>query len=175
MSRLISFVLFYLLLFSGPSAQTISKWQTIGAAGGMAGETQNGLKSMAGFVSGGIADDGSNIHWSGLRFDISLVLDVKNDINIPTDFVLYQNYPNPFNPSTKIDYSLAQRSKVSLTIYNILGQRVIKLVSEEQEAGIYSVNWDGFDKNGNESSSGIYLYKIEAANFTKVKKMVLLK
>jgi hypothetical protein len=86
------------------------------------------------------------------------------------EYRLFQNYPNPFNPETKIRYSLPQLSDVSLIVYNILGQEVITLVNEQQPAGNYEVSFDGTNL-----TSGIYLYKIQAGDYSDVKKMILLK
>jgi hypothetical protein len=101
---------------------------------------------------------------------------VENRPEIPREFALHQNYPNPFNPSTTIQYALPARSRVKLQIFNMLGQRVIELVSSEQNAGYQSVIW-----NAN-VASGIYFYRIEARAiqdpgkyFVSVKKMLLLK
>ena len=89
---------------------------------------------------------------------------------LPQKFDLKQNYPNPFNPTTKINYQLPITNFVDLSIYNTLGQKIVTLVSEQQEAGSYEVQWDasGF-------SSGVYYYRIEAAEFQDIKKMILLK
>lgn len=99
----------------------------------------------------------------------------KHIIGIPKSFELFQNYPNPFNPQTQIRYDLPVSGNVRLTIYNILGQKVKVLVDEIQDAGYKSVIWDGKDIDGRDVASGIYFYKIEAQNFEKTKKMVLLK
>ena len=88
---------------------------------------------------------------------------------IPDAFALSQNYPNPFNPTTTIQLSLPTASDYKLTIYNIAGQ-VVQEYSGYSEAGIITVNWDASDV-----SSGIYLYKMEADEFSATKKMVLLK
>ncbi|MCK4311596.1 MAG: T9SS type A sorting domain-containing protein, partial [Candidatus Cloacimonetes bacterium] len=88
---------------------------------------------------------------------------------------LYQNYPNPFNPETVIKYQLPVTSRVQLKIYNIKGQLVKTLVSEEQNAGQYSVTWNSRDNFNRPIASGIYFYKLKAGNYEKVKKMILLK
>jgi photosystem II stability/assembly factor-like uncharacterized protein len=90
--------------------------------------------------------------------------------NVPDKFTLFQNYPNPFNPETVIRYSLIKNGFVMLKIFNILGNEVATLVDEKQNAGSHSVKFNaaGF-------SSGIYYYKLEAGNFTDVRKMILLK
>jgi N-acetylneuraminic acid mutarotase len=89
---------------------------------------------------------------------------------IPKTFSLNQNYPNPFNPSTMISYQLPKTTKVELSIYNILGQKVVTLISEKQQIGYYQVEWDatGF-------ASGIYYFTLKAGDFHQVKKLVLLR
>jgi hypothetical protein len=92
-------------------------------------------------------------------------------IFIPQVFHLSQNYPNPFNPTTKINYDIPQNSIVKLTIYDILGREVIKLVNNEfKQPGRYVVEF-----NGTNLASGVYFYRIEASDFTDSKKMVLIK
>jgi hypothetical protein len=100
--------------------------------------------------------------------------------NLPRALVLSQNYPNPFNPSTTIAFDLpgtaSIRQHISLTIYDIRGRLIKKLVDEKKEAGYYSVNWDGRDRIGHRVSSGIYLYRMQIdRNLVSTKKMVLLK
>ena len=81
-----------------------------------------------------------------------------------------QNYPNPFNPVTMISYQLPKTSHVELSVYNLLGEKVIALVSEKQQPGQHQVKWDatGFP-------SGIYYYSLTAGEFKQVKKMVLVR
>ncbi|RPI17499.1 MAG: T9SS C-terminal target domain-containing protein [Ignavibacteriae bacterium] len=90
--------------------------------------------------------------------------------NIPSQYKLNQNYPNPFNPKTIINYQLPMSNFVKLAIYDALGKEVTTLVNEEQKAGIYEVEWDGTNY-----SSGLYYYKIQAGEYSEVKKMILLK
>ncbi len=99
------------------------------------------------------------------------VTDVKlRDSGIPSSFSLNQNYPNPFNPSTNINYDIPVRTKVVLSVYNQLGQKVADLVNGEQEAGKYTVNF-----NAKNLASGVYIYKITTESFTQSKKMILIK
>ncbi|NLP11424.1 T9SS type A sorting domain-containing protein, partial [bacterium] len=93
----------------------------------------------------------------------------------PLTYELAQNYPNPFNPTTTIKYSLPQAETVTLTIYNMLGQKVKDLVNVKQQAGNYSIVWDATDRNGITVPTGVYFYRIEAGSFVKVQKMILLK
>ncbi|RLC58267.1 MAG: hypothetical protein DRH89_01540 [Candidatus Cloacimonadota bacterium] len=86
------------------------------------------------------------------------------------------NYPNPFNPATTISFSVTQTSSfVNLDIYNIKGQKVKQLISDQLSAGQRTVIWNGTDDNGKSVSSGIYFYKLKTANFEKTKKMIFLK
>jgi len=100
---------------------------------------------------------------------------VKAGPGLPTEFALGQNYPNPFNPVTVIKYALPKGCQVKLTIYNILGQRVITLVNEPQAAGYKSIRWDSRSQSGNEVTSGIYFYRLQAGDFVEARKMILLK
>jgi hypothetical protein len=105
------------------------------------------------------------------HFSTDILFDGVNDDLLTVDnFSLDQNYPNPFNPSTKISYNLAERSNVTLTVYDVLGSEVASLVNTTQEAGVHSVTFDA-----SALSSGLYIYKITAGNFTSSKKMMLLK
>jgi len=94
---------------------------------------------------------------------------------IPTEFSISQNYPNPFNPTTSIKYAIPQDARVSLVVYDMLGQVVKTLVDQEQEAGYYTVRWDGTNDFGSKVSSGIYIYRIIAGKYTSTMKMNLLK
>lgn len=101
---------------------------------------------------------------------------------LPFTFTLGQNYPNPFNPSTIIPFSLKTQGSVfkgpihtTLTIYNILGQKIRTLMDEEKFPGSYQVVWDGKNQQGSTAASGIYFYLIQAGDFTKTAKMSLLK
>jgi hypothetical protein len=93
----------------------------------------------------------------------------------PHNFKLYQNFPNPFNPNTSIKYELNKSGKISLKIYNILGQEVRTLINTKQSQGIHSVLWDGKNNHGQLVSSGVYLYRLEAGEFVKTRKMILVK
>ena len=99
-----------------------------------------------------------------------LTVNVTSKPGLPTVFSLKQNYPNPFNPTTKIEYSIPEESKVVMRIFNLLGQEVAVVVNNVQPAGNYVVNFDASNL-----TTGIYLYKIEAKNFSSVKKMILMK
>jgi len=100
----------------------------------------------------------------------------KNEPGQPSDrLAVQQNYPNPFNPSTTIMYSLPQRARVTVDVYNVLGQRVRRLVDETQPAGNHSVVWNGDNEGGQPVSSGFYFYRVKAGDQAHNKKMLLLK
>jgi len=88
----------------------------------------------------------------------------------PTTYELDNNYPNPFNPTTTINFQVPQDGHVTLTVYNMVGQKVATLVNGNVSAGYHSVVWDAATH-----PSGIYLYRIEAGDFMQIKRMVLLK
>jgi PKD repeat protein len=88
---------------------------------------------------------------------------------IPTQYGLSQNYPNPFNPSTEIVFSLPEQGHVKLEVFNISGQKIATLADQFYSAGVHSVTWKA------DVSSGIYLYRIQANDYTENKKMILLK
>ena len=90
-------------------------------------------------------------------------------------FVLKQNYPNPFNTETEIVYQLSKDKYITLSIYNLLGNKIQTLISCKQRAGRYAVNWDGRDQAGQPVASGMYLYRIVAGNYHATKKCLLLK
>jgi hypothetical protein len=96
-------------------------------------------------------------------------------VTLPSEFSLAQSYPNPFNPETNIRFQLPEASSVTITVYNTIGQAIRTLVESQYEAGFHSVRWNGKDQNGSDVSSGIYIYKIQAGNFTDMKKMTLVR
>ena len=101
-------------------------------------------------------------------------VDSKKSQSLPKQFVLRQNYPNPFNPTTEILYDLPRTSHVTLTIFNVLGEKVRILENGEKSVGRHHVLWDGRDEQNRAVSSGVYFYRIEADDFVAVKKMIFL-
>ena len=122
------------------------------------------------------AAQGSSVSIATEMTDISgeAVMSKVAVASLPTEFSLMQNYPNPFNPSTQISYNLPQAGKVTLTVYNLMGQEVAKLVNEQKNAGSYSIEWA--PKN---LASGMYIYRInvqtEKELLTSSKRLMLLK
>ncbi|TFB09988.1 T9SS type A sorting domain-containing protein [Candidatus Marinimicrobia bacterium MT.SAG.4] len=93
----------------------------------------------------------------------------------PKEYALYNNYPNPFNPSTIIKYALPKASGVSLLIYNIMGQEVMRWDESNVSPGYYEKTWNGRTQAGVPVSSGMYIYRLQAGDFVQTRKMVLLK
>jgi hypothetical protein len=89
---------------------------------------------------------------------------------IPNYYSLSQNYPNPFNPSTSIKYTIPKAGIVTLKVYDVLGKEIALLVNETKQPGVYNV-----DFNASNLASGIYFYRIDAGDFSSVKKMILVK
>lgn len=114
---------------------------------------------------------------SGSNVNIDYVQLIKEEVvagvatgTEPFTYALEQNYPNPFNPTTTINFSLMKASNVELTVYNILGQRVVTLVNGQLAAGTHTVKFNAVNL-----ASGVYFYRLEAGGFVSNKKMMLLK
>lgn len=117
--------------------------------------------------SGGQVNAGSTFYVDDLS--LALTTDI-NEVSLNKEFALNQNYPNPFNPSTVISYSIPVSEFVTLKIYDVLGNEVKTIVNEQKEAGKYQVEF-----NASGLTNGIYLYKLQAGEFTSVKKLTVLK
>jgi hypothetical protein len=110
------------------------------------------------------------------RFIVQLI----GDGQAPKEFALSQNYPNPFNPTTNIKYALPVDSRVTMDLYNVLGQRVRTLVNDNMQAGYHAAEWDGTDNAGQRLASGMYLLQMSAKgtngkSFNELRKLMMLK
>jgi len=114
----------------------------------------------------------TNLYTSSETFSIIDTTNaIDNSAHVAKAFILYQNYPNPFNPTTDISYQLPQASRINLSIYNLLGQKVATLVNKQQPAGTFKVRW-----NATGFVSGLYFYRIETnKGFVQTRKLILLK
>ncbi len=102
-------------------------------------------------------------------------LRINDELGEINNFKLYNNYPNPFNPLTTIEFSIKERDLVTITVFDMLGNKVKTLVSRVVESGLTSVTWDSKDDSGSLVSSGIYFYSIQAGQYNQTKKMMLLR
>ena len=93
----------------------------------------------------------------------------------PAAFALQPNFPNPFNPATTIPYQLAVDAPVRLEVFDILGQKIKTLVAEKQPAGFHRAVWDSRDDGGRPVAAGVYFYRLQAGDFNRVSKLLLLK
>jgi hypothetical protein len=122
--------------------------------------------------------------WSNVSHSVLIFLAGVTSVDleaqtIPEDFALHQNYPNPFNPTTTITYAIPRVEggavDVVLEVFNINGQRIRTLVEESSVPGYHATEWDGRDQFGRQAGSGIYLYRMRAAEFVSTQRMMLLK
>ncbi len=149
------------LCFSSPAQKAIFFYTA--ATGGLSYQSfQVALYNPRWFIQGGKVTSGAE------------------SVDIPTSFRLQDNYPNPFNPSTKIEYEVPFRAHVHLAVYDILGQLVRTLINSDHSNGHYTVAWDGTNETGRQVATGMYIYRLEAADGSGSatvlsKKMVLLK
>jgi len=111
-----------------------------------------------------------------INITINMLSDaIDGEIGLPKTFALHQNYPNPFNPITTIKYDLPKEAHVKILIYDIMGREVRALVNARQQAGYQTIQWNAQDNSGRNVSSGYYIYVMQADNFHKTQKMILLK
>ena len=94
---------------------------------------------------------------------------------LPSGYNLNQNYPNPFNSSTMISFDLPEDGQVELSVYDLLGRKVITLLNESMAAGNHSVTWDGRSQNGENMATGVFFYRLQAKDFNDTKRMLLVK
>ena len=107
-------------------------------------------------------------------FSVEGTASLSQDI-IPTKHLLHQNFPNPFNPSTNISFDLPNSSNVTLTVYDLIGNKIRTLKNGVMESGKYMNAWDGKNSSGETVSSGIYIYQLKSNSLTSTKRMILMK
>jgi len=136
-----------------------------------AGEDMMGTWDL--YILDAFSDGGHMVTDGTVNFGVASGTDADDGLSIPT--VLKGNYPNPFNPVTTIAYSLKENSDVNLEVYNVKGQLVRTLISDNVAAGPHTIEWNGMDDSRNRVTSGVYYYKLNAGDYTSTKKMILLK
>ena len=114
---------------------------------------------------------GDNIVLYVNRYDY---LSVESE-GIPTEFALHENYPNPFNPTTTLRFDLPEVSNITLTIFNMLGQKIRTYDMQSAAAGYHTLKWNATNDYGDPVGAGVYLYQLQSKDFVKTRKMVLLK
>jgi hypothetical protein len=123
------------------------------------------LFALPSMETGWVVGDSGVIRISGTPVDVE-----PNMGYVPEKHSLSQNYPNPFNPSTTIEFSLPQASHTTLRVYNMVGEEVATLVSEELNVGKYTTQW-----NASGVASGVYFYRLQVGDFVATKKLLLLR
>jgi len=108
-------------------------------------------------------------------YDIEYTVSESDVVSKPLGAVLHSNYPNPFNPSTTISFEVPSPANVSISVYNVRGQKVRSLASGMYGAGVHSVVWNGCADDGRSVGSGVYFYRMVSGSFSEVKKMLLVK
>ncbi len=114
-------------------------------------------------------------HADSLTMQFGVSLDINDEINLPNSFTLAQNYPNPFNPTTTIEFSLPEKSFVTIIVYNTIGQKVATILEKQLSAGTHQTVWNGMTSGNIKAPTGVYLYKLQTENREISKKMLLLK
>ncbi len=100
----------------------------------------------------------------------NVLLEIRDQNMLPSEFKLEQNYPNPFNPSTIIKFGIPERSNVQIKIYDLLGSEVTTLLDQELDKGWYDLTF-----NASRFSSGFYIYRMQVGNYISTKKMLIIK
>jgi hypothetical protein len=172
-NAVILLALWSLSAHASASAQNHLRSSVIGSGGGRASDGSfRALSSMGQTLVGTTADASNAIH-AGFWFqNVSIVTSIEQIASetVPREFRLEQNYPNPFNPSTTITFELPKSSLVRLSVYDILGREVSLLVNEKRDAGAHRVT---FIASG--LSSGVYFYRMQAGDFVRTRKLLLLR
>ena len=134
------------------------------------------LENDLGVITNLGPNDLANQNFQNYIFVNNVILGINDHANdIPIQYSLDQNYPNPFNPITKINFTVAKKSFVNITVFDISGNEIKVLINSNLRPGKTSVQWNATNKQGEPVSAGVYFYRIQAGNFVDTKKMVLLK
>jgi hypothetical protein len=177
------FALLFFRPYSDDQAQAKSSkyslffWHTVNSGGNSNMSPDDTLICTVGQICGGVMEGGGYTMGVGWASEGSPPTKVEEDedAGIPYAFSLSQNYPNPFNPATNIEFELPRSGPARIEVFNILGRKVRTLLDQHMRAGHKLVRWDGRDDQGQEVTSGIYFYRIQAGDLVQCKKMLLLK
>ncbi|OGU77017.1 MAG: hypothetical protein A2W11_14565 [Ignavibacteria bacterium RBG_16_35_7] len=152
-----------------------SSWEKIGFVDG-AGTSSN-TRSYS-FIDPDIIGTSSVYVYRLKQIDFNGDFRYSNEVEVDltlNEYLLYQNYPNPFNPSTIIRFSVPKESFVTVKVYDLIGQEIASLFSGNTNPGTYTLNWNGKDNYGNNVSSGSYICKMTAGDFSESRKMIFIK
>ena len=151
------------------STTPVQGWEQVGYVAGFGTTTEPKTYS---FTDSKLKEGNYKYRLKQIDFDgiFTYSEEVNAEVELPLEYALEQNYPNPFNPNTTIKYSIPEDGFVKLAVYNLLGEEVATIVNATQKAGRYEVN---FNTTG--LASGVYVYRIEAANYIASKKLMLMK
>jgi hypothetical protein len=147
-------------------------WSFFPSGFGFSQSASTTLISSVGEPFVGFSQIGTTSIYSGSLFrNVVIITGLRESKNqLPLEYALYQNYPNPFNPSTTVRYDLPRTTFVTLTIFDVLGRQISTIIEEEKPAGAYQVNV--YVPN---LPSGVYFYRLQARDYVKTKKFVLLR
>jgi hypothetical protein len=163
---------FLFLPITGPAQTSTVPWSAFNMGFVVSSSSTTILKSAVGQAFVGTMQGPNTIVEGGFLADtlFRTVTSITERGEVPKEYSLQQNYPNPFNPSTTIGFELPHASRVSLKVYNLLGQEVMNLVDDEIQAGAYEVQF-----NAASLSSGMYIYRLRAGDYAATKRMILMK
>ena len=165
---------------------TVSPYSGTANAGGFAHDSMTVKVGMYGVYDGFSIDEELLVEGVSRlalpdEYSISVQLAVGAQVSLdeskvtPFEFALHQNYPNPFNPETKIQFDVAEKSHVSVEIFNLVGQKVATLANSTMDAGKYTITWGGLNDRGAPLPSGMYFYEMNSSDYHAIKKLVLVK
>lgn len=167
-----------LLVIGGQTlAQSLDK-SVFGQGGASASNGTLTVRSTLGQLVIGFSGQGTETVYHGFwRSDLIVPTGVGAPSVKPHVFELKQNHPNPFNPVTAIPYSIGDGNAVHvrISIYDVSGRLVVNLVDDSKSPGDYEAIWRGTDQRGQQVSSGVYFYRLEAGSYVQTKKLVILK
>jgi M6 family metalloprotease-like protein len=153
------------------SAQKMYTWDLASTVGKSTAPGPAPLGDNPADFAAKLAADEVQLH----RFIITVAEQIEETAMVPDSYFLAQNYPNPFNPATTIRYGLPEAAQVTLTVYNLLGQKIRTLISGIQDAGNYELMWNGTNDQEQPVASGIYIYRMTAQNYEQSRKLLLLR
>lgn len=150
-----------------------TSWENLGFVNGFGNTTETQSYT---FVDKSVTSGSYTYRLKQIDFDGTYEYSKEVEVDMAvSDFHLYQNYPNPFNPSTSVKFSVPSEGLVTVKVHDMLGQEVTTLFSENVSAGVHTLNWNGKDSYGNDVSSGSYICKLTAGDFSQSVKMILMK